>query len=129
MAGSGHGRGGILSDRAVFVDEATIAGELFDVGYFPALRPGAGRVRGEVWEIPDSSVDATIELLDGIESYREGDPFSMYLRRPATATLASGEETLVETYEWNRSTIGMERIPGGCWKSYRNGGRLPMETA
>ena len=44
-------------------------------------------------------------------------------------TLASGEETLVETYEWNRSTSGMARIPGGCWKSYRNGDVLPMEAA
>lgn len=122
-------RGGILRDRAVFVGEASIPGDLYDVGYFPALVPTDSdrRVVGEVWEIPDWSESATIALLDRIEGYREGSPRSMYVRERVEAILADGERVEVETYRWNGSTAQMARIVGGCWRSYRR--RLPMEAA
>ncbi len=128
---AGDDRGGVLRDRAVLVGEATISGDLYDVGWFPALVPTTGerRVTGEVWEIPDWSVESTISLLDRIEGYREGDPFSMYVRRPVNALLADGREVVAETYEWNGSTADMARIVGGSWRSYRSDADLPMEAA
>lgn len=128
----GDSRGHVLAGLGRWVDEASISGDLYDVGYFPALVPtdSERRVRGEVWEILPGHEARALEVLDGIEGYDADRPAtSLYLRRPVNARLASGEEVLVETYEWNRGTDGMPRIVGGSWKDYRSGERLPIGAA
>jgi gamma-glutamylcyclotransferase (GGCT)/AIG2-like uncharacterized protein YtfP len=123
-------RGHALRGLAVPVGPATITGDLYDVGCFPALVPGGGRVVGEVWEVlPGCEVEA-LDQTDGIEGFDQFAPArSLYIRRPVRARLADGSLTVVEVYEWNRSTRGMIRIADGDWRSYRNRDDLPMEVA
>lgn len=126
---SGGSRGHVLDGLARPVGEATISGDLYDVGFFPALVPGGGRVVGEVWEILPGCRTQALARTDGIEGYREGDPYSMYLRRPVNARLADGSEVVVETYEWNGSVAGLCRIAGGDWRSYSGDDVLPIGAA
>jgi gamma-glutamylcyclotransferase (GGCT)/AIG2-like uncharacterized protein YtfP len=124
-------RGSVLGGLARRVGDATISGDLYDVGYFPALVPtdSDGRVCGEVWEVLPGYGPSALAITDRIEGYREGDPRSMYVRERVEALLATGERVEVETYRWNSSTAHMARIEGGSWKSYRRAAILPMGVA
>src|SRR5580700_8569997 len=67
---------------ALLVDAGpcTIAGALFDLGSYPGLVPGDGRVVGELFEIVD--VARALPLLDHYEGYDAADPEgSLYLRQ------------------------------------------------
>lgn len=127
---SGETRSHVLRGLARDPVPATISGDLYDVGHFPALVPGGGRVAGEVFEVLPGREEQAVGITDMIEGY---DPArlrsSMYVRRPVTARLADGSEVVVETYEWNYGTDGMNRIAGGSWRSYRDGDRTPIEGA
>jgi len=136
-------RGHVLRGLAAPVGPATVSGDLHLVGggYFPALTSTDGdrRVEGEVWEVFPGCEAEALARTDSIESYRPGDPMSMYFRRPMTARLEDGSEVLVEGYEWNdrmRASL-TGRIAGGSWRSYcarraesyRSDAGLPMEAA
>src|SRR5437899_587721 len=41
----------LFAPRATFVDDASVAGMLLDLGKFPGMIAGRGRVRGEVWRL------------------------------------------------------------------------------
>ena len=119
-----------LTGRATFVDDGHVAGTLLDLGRFPGLVAGPGRVWGEVWRLEAP------ELLRTLDEY-EGYNFE---RRRATATLASGRRVRVLVYHYcgqgSRSTAdavtrararGPVRpsvreppiIPEGQWRRHR----------
>jgi gamma-glutamylcyclotransferase (GGCT)/AIG2-like uncharacterized protein YtfP len=111
----------LLTGRATFVDDGHVAGTLLDLGRFPGLVDGPGRVWGEVWRL------ATPEVLRTLDEY-EGYNFE---RWRTTATLAGGRRARVLAYRYRgeraRSTVegatGRVRapriIPEGHWRRHR----------
>ena len=43
----------VLARGATFLGEASVAGRLLDLGRYPALVAGAGRVKGELYRLDD----------------------------------------------------------------------------
>jgi gamma-glutamylcyclotransferase (GGCT)/AIG2-like uncharacterized protein YtfP len=132
---SSESRGHVLRGLAAPVGPATIPGALYSVGadYFPAYLPTDdvdSVVVGEVWEVFPGCEANAVATTDMIESYRPGDPLSMYVREDVEATFPDGSTADVETYRWNSGGRDLSRrIPGGDWRSYRDGDRLPMNAA
>lgn len=123
-------RGHVLRDRdtnvgvidlAVPVAKGTIRGDLFDVGWFPAVVNGDGEVHGEVWEAPsEAHLRAALGVTDQIEGYREGDPRSLYLRVEVPLLTVNDNRRAqpgdtVTTYLWNGSTARLTPMPDGRW--------------
>jgi gamma-glutamylcyclotransferase (GGCT)/AIG2-like uncharacterized protein YtfP len=127
---SGESRSHVLRGLARRPLEASIAGDLYDAGYFPAYVPGPGRVVGEVFEVLPGREKQALAITDSIEGYRPDRPAtSMYVREVVRAEVAGVGLVDVETYRWNGSTDGLNRIAGGSWRSYRNGDETPIEGA
>ncbi|HUI25462.1 MAG TPA: gamma-glutamylcyclotransferase family protein [Candidatus Kryptonia bacterium] len=100
------------------IGQASIRGQLYDVGPYPALRPGRGasdRVRGVVLEFADG--DAALPLLDG---YEEAVAAQLYVRRRCRARLANGRTVSAWVYVYNRSVRGLSRVVGGTWRKKSN---------
>lgn len=82
----------------------TIRGMLVNVGWYPALLPGDGLVRGLVYELPDSALRTT----DAIEQYDARRGAGEYLRKRVTVEIdpvvaAAGANSLEAwTYEYAR---------------------------
>lgn len=95
---------------------ATIRGQLVDLGYYPGLISGNDAVVGEVYRV-DSS---TLQQLDHIEGYNpQNHANSHYLRQHTRATLfADGSVLDVETYRYNCSVDGKQRITIGDYRRY-----------
>jgi gamma-glutamylcyclotransferase (GGCT)/AIG2-like uncharacterized protein YtfP len=96
-----------LSGRARFVDEAHVAGTLLDLGRFPGVIAGRGRVRGELWELDPAP--EVLRTLDDYEGYN-------FLRCTTTATLASGRRVRAWMYRYR----GTKRtvISEGDWRRH-----------
>jgi gamma-glutamylcyclotransferase (GGCT)/AIG2-like uncharacterized protein YtfP len=93
-----------------------IAGELFDLGSYPGLVAGEGRVVGELFELVDAA--RALALLDDYEGYRAADPEgSQYLRR-RVVLLAPAIEAWV--YVFNGTPDAAARIPSGDWALHRS---------
>lgn len=52
---------------------ARVRGQLFDLGPYPALRPGSDWITGERWEFSPDTIDETLQVLDAIEGFAQGD--------------------------------------------------------
>ena len=103
-----------LDTRLEFKGPAVIRGDLFDLGSFPGLRHGEGRVRAELYAILEA--DALIQL-DQFEGVIAGCPAeSLYLRERIQLIEPSGTEAWV--YLYNRSPSEDKRIVGGDWRAY-----------
>jgi gamma-glutamylcyclotransferase (GGCT)/AIG2-like uncharacterized protein YtfP len=86
---------------------------LYDVGPYPALRPGrtaAEHVRGVVIEFADGA--AALPLLD---AYEEAVAATLYVRRRCRARLANGRTVTAWVYIYNRPVTGLQRIASGDW--------------
>ncbi len=96
-----------------FAGRASIAGQLFDLGIYPAAVPaGEGRVWGEIFEIVDPG--RVLPVLDRIEGYRPERPErSLYTRARAAATLEDGRMLDAWVYFYNAPLGGARRILSG----------------
>jgi len=101
----------LLVGQATFVDDASVAGILLDLGDFPGAVPGRGRIRGEVWQIDAAEV---LRTLDEYEGYN-------FERCTKTATLASGRRARVLLYRYRGPHIltHIAVVPGGDWRTHR----------
>lgn len=97
-----------------FVQDIEFNGDLFNVGAFPALVIGEGRVKGELFRIQEEDYERTMQRFDGIEGYggrKEGDLY--------TRTLMNIPEVgLAWVYTWNGTVEGMDKIEDGDWYNY-----------
>ena len=99
-----------------------LAGALYDLGDYPGLLPGRGRVIGELYELRDPGV---LVVLDEYEEYdRRAPSQSEYVRR-----LARLIEPAVDAwvYYYNRGVDPRSRVASGDWTEYlrnRPGGRV-----
>ncbi|MBM4442994.1 MAG: gamma-glutamylcyclotransferase [Candidatus Rokubacteria bacterium] len=98
----------LLAGRATFVGEGTVPGILLDLGRYPGLVAGRGRVQGEVWRLDAPEV---LRTLDDYEGYN-------FERRTTTATLASGRRVRAWLYRY-RGPRTREPIPQGNWRRHR----------
>ncbi|MDQ4129567.1 MAG: gamma-glutamylcyclotransferase [Actinomycetota bacterium] len=93
-----------------------IPGVLYDLGGYPALRPGEGSVRGELYAIDDPPVLARLDAFEGFKP--DDEEGSLYVRR-SVALLEPPEEAWV--YVYNRDPSGRPAIASGDWRAHRSG--------
>ena len=122
MSHSGSIRSGLLSKHAELVGPCEIRGDLYSVGSaFPALRPGDGVVKGELWRTDNPYATASLlRMTDGIEGYRPEDPEHSMYRRVAVQLIEP--DVVAWTYVWNREPDRhLTRIPSGDWRAWSEG--------
>lgn len=98
-----------LARNALLLGPATLAGRLYALPRFPALRPpqAAGDiVQGEVHRLLRPA--ATLPVLDAYEDAR-------YRRVQREATLEDGRRLLCWVYEWTAPLPEHRRIASGRW--------------
>jgi gamma-glutamylcyclotransferase (GGCT)/AIG2-like uncharacterized protein YtfP len=91
-----------------------VAGQLHDLGPYPALVPGPGQVQGQVFAVVQTQA---FDILDRFEGCLPGDPDrSEYLRElwPLTRRPASAW-----VYVFNRPVRGLPLVPGGDWAAHK----------
>jgi gamma-glutamylcyclotransferase (GGCT)/AIG2-like uncharacterized protein YtfP len=90
-----------------------LAGVLYDLGDYPGLLPGEGRVVGELYELADS---AAIAELDLYEDYDELEPLrSEYIRRVVRLIHPAVDAWV---YYFNGSTRDRARVTSGDWAEH-----------
>jgi gamma-glutamylcyclotransferase (GGCT)/AIG2-like uncharacterized protein YtfP len=87
-----------------------IAGELWDLGRYPGLVDGEGRVLGELFEVIDPAV---IGKLDAFEDYWPGDPARSRYDRRKVHLLEPDRQAWV--YVWRLALDHAARIETGDW--------------
>ena len=107
------------------VEPAFILARLYDLGPYPAIVEGEERIRGELWMLAPDDVTVTLEVLDRVEGYNQGDA-DWYVRRAITCWTFDGRQHPAFAYFWGgRSDISaMPLVPhnaeGFCdWKQSR----------
>ncbi|MBI4517543.1 MAG: gamma-glutamylcyclotransferase [Deltaproteobacteria bacterium] len=96
---------------------ATIRGRLYDLGPYPAARPGRNpseRVRGVVFEFADGAA-----ALLPLDEYEETVATGLYARRRTRARLAAGRTLAAWFYVYRRPVRGLPRIASGDWSQRR----------
>jgi len=114
-----RGLGGVerleIGDRMRFVGPCLLEGELFDLGDWPGMRPGDGRVAGEIHALLDPDV---LRVLDAFEDFDPENPRgSLYLRE--RVRLIEPEGASAWTYVYNRIPDASARIPSGDWRRWQ----------
>lgn len=107
----------------VSVEPAEVAGLLFDLGAFPALWHGQGRVAGELWHFHEDDMRSVLETLDRIEGYANS-PGDLYRRERVAVKCGVGLAT-AWTYVFADTPPAYALMAGEvvCWpKSSGNSG-------
>lgn len=103
-------------DRSALVEvlgPCVLRGTLLDLGSYPALAPGAGRVVAELCRVVS---EEALALLDAWEDYAiDDEPGSEYVRRRVQLLEPTGEAW---TYEFNRAPAGFPVIEDGNWAAH-----------
>lgn len=103
-----------IGDRLRFVGPCIIMGELFDLGRYPGMRHGVGRIAGELYALMDIDV---IENLDEFEGYAASRPQeSLYLRERVALIEPAGVKTWL--YVYNDVPDTGQRIVSGDWRAH-----------
>jgi gamma-glutamylcyclotransferase (GGCT)/AIG2-like uncharacterized protein YtfP len=97
-----------------YVGPCVIDGQLFDLGAYPGLRIGSGRVIGEMHALLDP---IALPALDRFEGFDPGAPNdSLYLRKRVELVEPAFIEAWV--YVYNQSIESETRIDGGDWRAH-----------
>ena len=100
---------------AHFVGVAQVQGRLVDVGCYPGLLQGEGRVTGEVYEVDE----VHLAQLDAVEGLLPGDPAaSPYWREMVTVLSGPMQGRQVQTYVYKSPSVGCAPIPHGDYRRY-----------
>ncbi len=87
-----------------------LTGELWDLGRYPGLVDGEGRVLGELFEVIDPSV---MTRLDAFEDYWPGDPARSRYERRKVQLIEPDRQAWV--YVWLLDLGAARRIESGDW--------------
>jgi gamma-glutamylcyclotransferase (GGCT)/AIG2-like uncharacterized protein YtfP len=102
-----------LAGRLIDLGSCALAGTLYDLGEYPGLVAGEGRVVGELHQLLDPSV---IGELDRYEGYDELDPSrSEYVRRVARLIDPALDAWV---YYFNGETRDLAPVPSGDWAEH-----------
>jgi gamma-glutamylcyclotransferase (GGCT)/AIG2-like uncharacterized protein YtfP len=99
----------VLARGAVLVGEGHVRGRLVDLGRYPGLVEGAGRVQGEVYRLHDPEL---LPVLDREEGYN-------FERRRAVVTLAAGARARAWVYRYRGPRARAVPIPEGDYRRAR----------
>lgn len=88
----GQCREGCWPAKPLSIAEGQLSGVLFDLGPFPGLQEGSGRVSGEVWEFAADDMPAVLAALDAIEGY-SNSPADLYRRVTKSVDLGNATVT------------------------------------
>ncbi len=92
---------------AKFLGEAELSDHvMYDLGWYPGIKPGRGKIYGEVYEIDPG----TLALLDEIE-----DEGKEYERRLLPVRLKDGEVLKAFVYVYRGEVSGYPVVKSGCW--------------
>ncbi|HEX6591265.1 MAG TPA: gamma-glutamylcyclotransferase family protein [Moraxellaceae bacterium] len=111
-AGSGHAMQQQLATRAEWLQAAWVEGRLFRVSYYPGLVAGAGRVRGDLYRLPEAA--ALLAELDAFEEIR-GEADDEYRRQLTAVQTADGQWRQAWVYWYQRPVAGLQEVRGGDW--------------
>lgn len=118
-----------ISRALHFEGSCSIPGQLFDLGSYPGLRPGPGRVRGELHRLDPQQGLSALARLDEFEDF---DPLrpdaSLYLR--VRVDLLEPADCSAWLYVYSRQPDSRLRISDGDWRGYlgsRDGAGSPAE--
>ena len=98
-----------LRSRAAFLGEGTARGDLLDLGRYPGMIDGAGRVRGEIYQLDDLEL---LPVLDREEGYN-------FRRSMTTVTLAGGRRLRAWVYRYRGPRERAVPIPHGDYRRVR----------
>ncbi len=96
-----------------YVGPCIIEGILFDLGSYPGVLPGVGRVRGELYHVDDVWIWDRLDAFEGFDS--EDEKGSLFLRR-RVRLLEPGQEASI--YFYNRDVAGRVAIGTGDWRAH-----------
>jgi len=105
----GYGLHARLARAATAVGIGTVRGRLLDLGAYPGLIDGAGRVRGEVYRLDEPEL---LPVLDREEGYN-------FVRRRAIVTLAGGRRVRAWLYRYRGPRERAIPIPDGDYRRAR----------
>jgi gamma-glutamylcyclotransferase (GGCT)/AIG2-like uncharacterized protein YtfP len=109
----------VLGRGATFVSTGSVRGRLLDLGRYPGLVAGRGRVRGEVYRLDDREL---LPVLDREEGYN-------FDRRRAIVMLADGRRARAWLYRYRGPCTRATLIPDGDYRRVRptaGGGRTSL---
>lgn len=99
---------------ARLLGEGTVRARLFDLGAYPGAVPGAGVVKGEVWELEEGALAA----LDAYEGFVARAPEeSLFVRRRVVVRLVLGGSVRAWIYFAARVPDGTPEVEGGDWRA------------
>jgi len=99
----------VIARRATFVGVGSVPGHLFDLGRYPGLVAGRGRVRGEVYRLRDPELLAAVDREEGYN----------FERRRTVATLADGRRVRAWIYRYRGPRERAVPIPEGDYRRLR----------
>ncbi|MFT5883921.1 MAG: gamma-glutamylcyclotransferase (GGCT)/AIG2-like uncharacterized protein YtfP [Arcticibacterium sp.] len=107
-----------LQENAVYVDEASVEGSLYQIGLYPGLVKEKGTVYGEVYAL--NRPPETIAFLDEYEDYRMNDDAnSLYLRESSMAKLVRTDKVIEAwVYYYNKPLDGLKKYDSGIFISH-----------
>lgn len=105
----GYALHAVLARQATAVGTGTVRGRLVDLGRYPGLTAGAGRVLGEVYRLDDPEL---LPILDREEGYN-------FVRRRAVVTLAGGRRVRAWLYRYRGPHERAVPIPDGDYRRAR----------
>ena len=97
---------GVLAAGATLVTTGFVRGRLLDLGAYPGLIVGAGRVSGEIYRLDDPEL---LRRLDREEGYN-------FVRRRAFVMLAGGRRARAWLYRYRGPRADARAIPDGDYR-------------
>ncbi len=123
LGGSGHPMSVRLGGEAALVGEASFAGRLYRVSWYPGAVECPGekaRVWGEVHRLAEPAV--SLAWLDAYEGVEPGDSSGReYDRVLRPVLMADGTEVTAWIYLYTAGVDGRPEVPGGRWLQRQNG--------
>ncbi len=95
-----------LASASTFLGEGAVRGRLLDLGRYPGLVDGAGRVCGEIYRLDDPEL---LAVLDREEGYN-------FERCRAIVTLASGRRARAWVYRYRGPQNRAVPLPDGDYR-------------
>lgn len=105
-----------LKNRAVFIDQASLPGKLYEVAHYPGAIPAPANsqhlVYGEVYRLFQPS--SVLSILDQYEECSSHFPEPHeYQRNPETVVLSNGKRLRAWVYWFRRPVSGLTQIASG----------------
>lgn len=100
---------------STFVNEGWTPGLLVEVGRYPGLVEGDGRVAGELYALRDAP--AMLEALDELEDFDPTNPqASIYLRALGDVHVRDGATARAWLYRYNCDPSKLAVVKSGDWR-------------